>query len=100
MIELGQIIEKVLRKRKMWLQYKQYLIIEQWDKLVGKEIAAVSSALSLQRNVLRVQVSDSTWVYHLTLLKPQLIEKINGYAGEKLVSDIFFQIGLDLNKQS
>lgn len=94
-MELGRIIEQVLRNRKMWRQYQQYLIIDQWDQLVGKEIAAVSSALCLQRQVLRVRVSDSTWVYHLTLLKPQLIEKLNRYAGENIVQDIYFQIGFN-----
>lgn len=95
MNELGRVIEKMLRKRKMWHQYQQYLIVDQWDHLVGKEIAAVSSARSLQRQVLRVLVSNSTWVYHLTLLKPQLIEKLNRHAGENLVRDIYFQIGLN-----
>ena len=95
MNELGGIIEQMLRRRKMWHQYRQYLIIDQWDQLVGKEIAAVTSVKGLQRKVLRVIVSSSTWVYHLTLLKPQLIEKINDEAGEKLIKDIYFQIGLD-----
>ncbi len=95
MIELSQVIEQMLRKRKMWRQYQQCLIIEQWDLLVGKEIAAVTSAQLMHKQVLRVLVSDSTWLYHLTLLKPQLIEKINKYAGENLVRDLYFQIGLD-----
>lgn len=95
MIELGQIIKQVLQKRKMWRQYQQYLIIEQWDRLVGKEIAAVTSARRIDREVLWVKVSDSTWAYHLTLLKPQLIKKLNQSAGENLVRDIFFQIGMD-----
>jgi len=95
LIELGQIIKQVLEKRKMWRQYQQYLIIEQWDRLVGKEIAAVTSARRIEREVLLVKVSDSTWAYHLTLLKPQLIKKLNQYAGENLVRDIFFQVGMD-----
>lgn len=95
MMELGQIIEQALRNRKLWRRYQQYLIIDQWDRLVGKEIAAVTSARYMQRDVLRVLVSDSTWAYHLTLLKPQLIEKLNRYAGENLVQDIYFQVGLD-----
>lgn len=95
MIELGQIIKQVLEKRKMWRQYRQYLIIDQWDQLVGERIAAVTSAQRMDRQVLWVRVSDSTWAYHLTLLKPQLIEKLNQYAGETIVDDIFFKIGLD-----
>lgn len=95
MIELGQIIKQVLEKRKMWRQYRQYLIIDQWDQLVGERIAAVTSAQRMDRQVLWVRVSDSTWAYHLTLLKPQLIEKLNQYAGETIVDDIFFKVGLD-----
>jgi predicted nucleic acid-binding Zn ribbon protein len=95
LIELGQIIRQVLEKRKMWRQYRQYLIIDQWEHLVGEKIAAVTRAHRIEREILRVRVSDSTWAYHLTLLKPQLIEKLNQYAGEKLVDDIYFQIGLD-----
>ncbi|NLA11392.1 MAG: DUF721 domain-containing protein [Firmicutes bacterium] len=95
MIELGQIIKQVLERRKMWRQYRQCLIIDQWDQLVGPRIAAVTSARRVDRKILRVRVSDSTWAYHLTLLKPQLIEKINRHAGENVVKDIFFQIGTD-----
>lgn len=93
MIELGQIIKQVLVKRKMWRQYRQYLIIDQWDRLVGEQIAAVTRARRIHHRVLWVGVSDSTWSYHLTLLKPQLIKKLNEYAGEKVVEDIYFQIG-------
>ena len=93
MIELGQIIKQILEKRKMWRQYRQYLIIDQWDQLVGEQISAVTCARRIDRKVLRVSVSDSTWAYHLTLLKPQLIKKLNEYAGETVVEDILFQIG-------
>jgi predicted nucleic acid-binding Zn ribbon protein len=98
LVELGQIIEQMLRQRKMWRRYQQCLIIEEWDEIVGKEIAAVARAWYVQRNVLRVLVRDSTWAYHLTLLKPQLIEKLNRHVGEDLVRDIFFQVGWDEKK--
>jgi predicted nucleic acid-binding Zn ribbon protein len=95
LIELGQIIKQVLERRKMWRQYRQCLIIDQWDQLVGPKIAAVTCARRIERRMLWVKVSDSTWAYHLTLLKPQLIKKINEHAGENMVQDIFFQIGTD-----
>lgn len=79
----------------MWRQYRQCLIIDQWDQLVGQKIAAVTSARRVDRQILWVKVSDSTWAYHLTLLKPQLLKKINQYAGENIINDIFFQIGID-----
>lgn len=93
MKELGQIIEGFLRRNSMWRQYKQFLLVDQWSQIVGKEIAAVTAARQLDNKVLRVTVKDSTWAYHLTLLKPQLLSKLNEYAGNKLVRDIYYQVG-------
>jgi predicted nucleic acid-binding Zn ribbon protein len=92
-IELGQIIEKMLRRKNMWREYKNNLLLEEWGRVAGREISAVSRARQLSSKTLLVTVRDSTWAYHLSLLKPQLLKKLNEFAGERLVNDIFFQIG-------
>lgn len=91
--ELGPVIEKMLQQKKMWQQYRQNLIVEQWAEVVGKEISAITRADKISKGLLWVAARDSTWVYHLTLLKPQLLEKINKHAGSKVVKDINFHVG-------
>jgi predicted nucleic acid-binding Zn ribbon protein len=91
--ELAKVIEEMLRQKQMWRGYRQNLIIEDWGALAGREIAAVSRALQWRNKTLLVAVRDSTWAYHLSLLKPQLLKKVNEYAGERVVHDIFFQVG-------
>ncbi|MEW5783626.1 MAG: DUF721 domain-containing protein [Bacillota bacterium] len=93
MNSLGQIIEHVLRRNQMWLQYRQNSILERWEELVGKELAAVSNPRQIRKGVLQVSVKNSTWAYHLTLLQPQLIERLNRHAGSLAVKEIFFRIG-------
>lgn len=96
--ELGPVIEKLLQQKKMWLQYKQHLIVEQWAEIVGKEISGVTRAEKIFKGKLWVVAKDSTWVYHLTLLKPKLLEQINKHKGNKVVGDICFHVG-ELQRQ-
>ncbi len=89
---VGPLIEKVLRSYNLWQGYKQYLVVDKWDEVVGSELSAVTKAESFSNGVLRVAVKDSVWAYHLTMLKPRLLKKINNNAGEDIVKDIFFKI--------
>ncbi len=98
MKELGPVIEKLLQQKKLWQQYRQNLIVEQWADLVGKDISRVTLAEKINKGKLWVAAKDSTWVYHLTLLKPKLLEQLNKHAGRKIVVDIHFHVG-DLKRQ-
>jgi hypothetical protein len=91
--ELGPVIEKLLQQKKMWQQYRQHLIVEQWAEIVGKEISGVTRAEKIFKGKLWVVAKDSTWVYHLTLLKPKLLEQIKKHTGSKVVGDIYFHVG-------
>ncbi len=93
MKQLGPVIENILRRHNLWHGYKQHLIIESWPDIVGSDLAEVTRAESVSNGLLRITVKDSVWAYHLSMMKPQLIKRLNKYAGSKVVNDIFFQIG-------
>ncbi len=90
---LGTVIENILRRHNLWYAYQQHLIIDSWVTIVGSELSEVTRAEKISKGVLLVFVKDSVWAYHLSMLKPQLIKKLNNYAGNKIVKDIIFQIG-------
>lgn len=92
MKRLGPIIEDILRRHNLWHSYRQHLVVESWPAIVGPELAAVTRADQISGGLLRVLVKDSVWAYHLSLMKPRIIKKINDYTGGKVVRDIFFQI--------
>lgn len=93
MKHLGPVIENILRRHNLWSGYQQHLVVECWPEIVGGDLAEVTRAESISNGLLRVLVKDSVWAYHLSMMKPQLIKKLNSYAGSKVVNDIFFQIG-------
>lgn len=85
-------VEKLLRSYDLWQGYKQYSLLEDWDAIVGPAIGEVSRADSITNGILNVLVKDSVWSYHLSILKPQLIDKINKHAGSRMVKNIHFKI--------
>lgn len=89
---VGPVIENILRSYNLWQGYKQFLVVEKWDEVVGNELSAFTRAESISKGVLRVAVKDSVWAYHLTMLKPRLIKKMNEKVGSSILKDIFFTI--------
>ena len=92
MKQLGSAVERLLRSYNLWQGYQQYLLVESWANVVGTALAEVTRAEKVSKGVLRIAVKDSVWAYHLSMLKPQLIKKLNNHAGSKVIKDIFFTI--------
>jgi len=89
---MGTVVEQMLKKHNLWQGYLQYLVVEKWPEAVGSPLCNVTRAESINKGRLKVLVKDSVWAYHLSLLKGQLIVKLNREAGAPVVKDIFFSI--------
>ena len=69
---------------------REYDAVVKWNDVVGEQIARVTEAVKIERGVLVVRVKNGPWRNELTLLKNDVIEKMNASLGEKLVKDIRF----------
>lgn len=69
-------------------------IIKIWEKTVGKKGAKHTKPAFLKSKRLVVNVSDSSWLYKLTLEKASIIKKFNaGLKGRKKIRELQFRIG-------
>ena len=64
-----------------------------WPEIVGEPIATHTRPDQIRFKKLHVYVHNSVWLQQLTFLKPVLLEKVNGMAGETLVTEIVLRIG-------
>jgi predicted nucleic acid-binding Zn ribbon protein len=74
-------------------------VLKRWPQLVGAEIANASQPQSFRGSTLFVTTSSAVWSNELTLLKPQIMAKLNAALGEALVQDIVFRAGLPKRSQ-
>lgn len=69
-------------------------ILRAWEKAAGRGASKHTKPAFLKAKRLIVNVSDSSWLYKLTLEKDRLIEKFNANAkGRKKIKELQFRIG-------
>lgn len=86
---LGQAAQRFLEKR-MGNRLASYEAVRVWPDAVGSDIASRTVALGIKSGILHILVSNKVWLTQLTILKRQLIEKVNARLGEEMVKDIKF----------
>ena len=75
---LGSIVANWLGESGLAERVEQATIIPEWPRLVGAQIAKVTSPQSISANgTLFVQVTTNAWMNELSLLEPELLRSVN-----------------------
>lgn len=96
---IGNTIRKILSARGLAGKLKEYRVFEIWDRAVGAGIAGHAQPASMRGRRLTVAVDSSVWMQQLSLLRPDIIEKLNDALGERAVESIILRIGNVVPKQ-
>lgn len=91
--KLSSTIEKILRDRGWGAKLKEYRIYGIWEKAVGKGIARHARPAGMRGKKLTVLVDSSAWMQQLSLLKPEIMGKVNQRLGEEAVESITLKLG-------
>lgn len=73
---------------------KEIIAASAWNAVVGPEIAKRTAVLSVKEGRLYVGVETSTWAHQLTLLKAEILSRLNRKVGEVALRDIRFRVGV------
>lgn len=90
---LSGTIEKLLSARGMAARLREYRVIGMWDRCVGAGIARHARPATIRAGKLTVIVDSSAWMQQLSLLRPQIIGKLNSALGEEAVAGIALKLG-------
>lgn len=89
---IGDILEKLLPKAKWEQKRKQYALWEQWEAVVGIEIAKQTEPLQWQGATLVIGVKDSCWLQELRMREREILEKLRRFSPELKITGIRFKI--------
>lgn len=93
MMHIGNILADSLASCRTQGDGEMIRIWDIWDRAVGEAIAKNSRPSAFKGHLLQVNVSSSSWLYHLNFLKKELIEKINTALGNPQVRELTFKVG-------
>ena len=86
---LSDLLSKFLRDSGIDGRIRQSSAIDQWPRLVGPEIAAVTRPLSISEDgTLFVAVRSHAWMSELTMMERELLECVNRATGERPVQKL------------
>jgi predicted nucleic acid-binding Zn ribbon protein len=75
---IGKIVADWLGQRGLADRVDQAGVIPEWPRLVGPQIAAVTSPQSITANgTLFVHVTTNAWMNELSMLEPELLRSLN-----------------------
>ena len=86
---VGNVVAKWLNTSGLAERVDQAAVIPEWPRLVGPQIAAVTTPKSITANgTLFVEVRTNAWMNELSLLEPQLLKAINATEGRTAIRRI------------
>jgi predicted nucleic acid-binding Zn ribbon protein len=65
-------------------------ILDEWSAIVGERIAGVTKVKGLDGDALFVEVRSSAWLMELSMLKGEVLKRVNARLGESPVERIVF----------
>ncbi|GAC1477486.1 MAG: DUF721 domain-containing protein [Gemmatimonadaceae bacterium] len=90
---LGEVLRAFLADSGLEKRVEQASVVPEWPTLVGEQIAAVTSPLSVTADgTLFVAVTTNAWMTELSLMEPELLRTLNGKPGRAAVKRIRWQI--------
>ena len=91
--KLSMTLGRVLKACGMEGRLSEYRVLGQWEKAVGTVIAHHAQPQSMQGKKLTLLVDSPAWMQQLSLLKPEIIKKLNISFGREAIQDITLKLG-------
>lgn len=87
---IGKTLDNFLNKKGFKKQIKEREYLTYWPKVVGAHIQKYTRPFMIKDQILWVEVTDSVWLYHLTMIKLKIIDGLNAEIGQETIKEIRF----------
>jgi hypothetical protein len=91
--KLSVLLGRILRDRGFEGRLSEYRILGRWEKTVGAVIARHARPQSMYGKKLTLIVDSPAWMQQLSLLKPEIIKKVNRSLGKEAILHITLKLG-------
>jgi hypothetical protein len=91
--KLSLTLGSLMRARGLQSRLSEYRIFGQWEKTVGSLIACHAQPVSVRGSKLFLAVDSPAWMQQLSLLRPEIINKVNKSLGKHAIREIGLNLG-------
>jgi predicted nucleic acid-binding Zn ribbon protein len=87
---VGDVLGEVLRKHGVEKSVRRAGVAELWPEIVGEQLAKVTRVKGMDRDALFVEVRSSAWLAELSMLKVEVLERVNVRIADAPLARIVF----------
>jgi predicted nucleic acid-binding Zn ribbon protein len=88
--DIQQVLSKVLKNFSLENQVKKEQLFNNWNNIVGNELAEKCSPIKIENKTLFLKTKNSVWRNELKLRQNDLLKIIYEKTGNKLITNITF----------
>ena len=70
--------------------YRRHFVLWHWRDIVGDAIAANVRPMGIEHERLWLYTADSSWRNEIQMMQTEIMQKVNNYGGERLVTEMRF----------
>jgi len=85
---LSGVIKSILKSFGLTKDYNGWMVVDNWNEIVGDAIAKVAKPIRYQDGCIYVAVEDASWRQELAMQKEAILGKIHSYPYGASVKDI------------
>jgi predicted nucleic acid-binding Zn ribbon protein len=86
--KIGDVIKEYLEESGLKRKLNKSRIINHWEELVGKAVAKRTTSVYIKNKTLFVSFNSSVVKNELMMMRQQIIDTLNKYAGETIIENI------------
>jgi predicted nucleic acid-binding Zn ribbon protein len=86
--KISEVIEEYLKNSGLNHKLKKARIINHWEDLVGRAVAKRTTSIYIRKKTLFVSLNSSVVKNELLMMRQQIIDALNKYAGEIIIEKI------------
>jgi predicted nucleic acid-binding Zn ribbon protein len=87
-LTLAAALKKALATPALKRRFSVLDIAGEWENLVGESMALHVQPFSLEKGVLVLQTDSSVWRHQVSLLRPEILSKLQAHLGVELVKQV------------
>jgi hypothetical protein len=85
---LGEILQRLLREEGLETPLLQKRLVEAWPEVAGRMVADYTGETSIRNQTLFVKITNAALRSDLTLMRTQLVKRLNESVGAFVITDI------------
>lgn len=89
-IRIGKLLRKTLESAGIAEKVDRQMAVAFWADIVGPKLATKTTALKVEKDVLKVKVVSASWRNELVFFKKTILKKIAEKIGKGKINDIYF----------